>query len=118
MESFRGGSVGKTPAPQEKGVPVKLTPEEKEQKRKEIDAQIEAKKAEWKKIEERNYNLRMNSSADGKGRPVDLIKLDQGDVVERDLHNAYMSAKKTTQYQMDSLQEEIKALEAKKTSLF
>ena len=93
-------------------------PLEKEQKIKEINDQIASKKAEWRKIEERNYEFRNNFSANTGGKPVDFIKLKQGDVSEEMKHSAYKDGERATQLQMDTIQVEIDELEKQKTSLY
>jgi superfamily I DNA and RNA helicase len=92
-------------------------PKSKEQQIKELDAIIAVKKAQWKKAEETNYELRNNFSANTEGKPVDFTKLEQRDVSERDKHNAYVDGQKATKQQMERLQAEIDELEEKKRAL-
>jgi hypothetical protein len=98
------------------GTPAPLS--EKEQKIKDIDERIAAKKEEWRKAEERNYELRNNFSANTEGKPVDFVELNKGDVSERDKYNAYKEGERATKAQMDNIQAEIDTLEAERTSLF
>ncbi len=94
---------------------------EKEQKIKEIDDKIAAKKAEWRRYEEMNYKFRNNFSANAEGKSVDFVELKNeyrnGAGLETEKYKAYKDGERATKSQMDQAQAEIDELERQKTSL-
>jgi CYTH domain-containing protein len=89
----------------------------KEDQIAEIDRKISSKKKEWRQVEERNYEARMNNVASFEKASVDFRKLDEGDPEQQSLKNAIEQIKKETQHQMDILKSEIDELEQEKHRL-